>query len=1074
MKSPIFMLSLLFAGTLAADDREALKFFENQVRPLLAERCFECHGAEKQKGGLRLDHISHVRRGGDSGAVVVPGKPEASLLVQAVRWSDPDLEMPPKEKLDDSQIAALETWIKAGAPWPKSDVVAGGEVDERGFSAEDYAWWAIQPVTDPNIPKAGETWARNPVDRFIARKLAAANLEPAPEADRRELVRRAYFDLHGLPPTPEQIATFLADQRPDAYERLIDELLASPRYGERWAQHWLDVVRYAESDGYRADDFRPGTWKYRDYVIGSLNADKPYDQFVREQLAADEFAAGDPDTLIATAFLRLGIYEWNQRNARMHWDIIMTEMTNVTAEAFLGIGIGCAQCHDHKFDPILQRDHYALRAFLSSVWWPENHQLATPEQLAAYQKKQAEWEAATAKIRAKIREIQQPKLDGDQKYTVRQFPADIQEIYAKPAAERTAYEEQLAQLVQRQVDHKWRRIKWETELKKKDDGRLERYQALTAELRKFDHLKPETPPNGFIATDVKTRPAATFLAKRSGKEAVEPAFLTLLGQPAPEIAPTASTTGRRRALADWIASENNPLSTRVIVNRIWQHHFGRGIVPTPNDFGTLGEPPSHPELLDWLTSRFLDGGWRFKELHRIITTSAAYRQTARREPGEAENLVDPGNRLLWRFPPRRLDAEQVRDATLAASGELKHRLGGASVDGTSPNRSIYVKKRRNTPDKVLNGFDAPLGFDSAPSRAQTTTPTQSLLLVNGDWTVQRARALAKRLLGGSQKVGPAQISRAFQLVYGRDPVESEIRLALGFIQAQSGEASPEPAAAPDKFPNETGLRPIGQAFSAVKGLDLGSNALWLQPGSRFERLHLAGTELDDDAFTVEAIANLDNIHRDASVNTLVSRWNGSHGSPGWTLGVTSAKSRYTPQNLIVQLVGKNVAGGTDYEVVASGLRVPLRTPVYVAASIKAADMGNVGGTVTFYLKNLADPQAKLEIREVPHSIAAGIQHGPTRLLTGGRDQNGHLWDGQLARLAISRGEVKSDSLLVSRKTGERLVDFDFDAENGEKPAPGAVWHRPKKQASPPVSRELRALTDFCHALLNSNEFLYLH
>ncbi|MFP6900316.1 MAG: DUF1549 and DUF1553 domain-containing protein, partial [Opitutales bacterium] len=507
-----------------------------------------------------------------------------------------------------------------------------------------------------------------------ARKLDQAKLSPAPAAGLRELVRRIYFDLHGLPPTPKQVEAFVtafAKNPDEAYEQLIENLLASPRYGERWATHWLDVARYADSDGYRADDFRPGAYLYRDYVIQSFNADKPYDQFVREQLAADEFAANDPEILIATAFLRHGIYEWNQRNARMQWELIMNEMTQVTGEAFLGLGIGCAQCHDHKFDPILQKDFYALQSFLSGVWWPENRKLGSSEELM----KLKVWENQTQDIRAKLAKIEDEALAGKKAFAVGQFPDDVKAMYNKPASERTPYEEQLAQMVERQVVAQRRKEKVEDKLKGKPD-KLAEYQKLKKQLEAFAGKKPKL-PDAFITTDVGPQAARTFISSSSGKIEVTPGFLTLLGQPAPKIKAMTNTSGRRAALAKWIANKDNPLSTRVIVNRVWQHHFGQGIVPTPNDFGTLGEPPSHPELLDWLTVRFLENGWRMKPLHKLIMTSAAYRQTTRREPGEVEKLTDPGNRLLWRFPPRRLSAEQARDAMLVVSGELRVKKGGS-------------------------------------------------------------------------------------------------------------------------------------------------------------------------------------------------------------------------------------------------------------------------------------------------------------------------------------------------------------------------------------------------------------
>lgn len=1073
MKRLVLLICLIQAIT-AADERDRLLHFENEVRPLLAGACYECHGKDKAKGGLRLDHITHIQRGGDSGPALVAGRPDESLLIEAVRRSDPDFAMPPKKGLGGQEVAVLEKWVREGAFWPE-DLKPEITVDERGFSEDDYEWWAIQPVAEPPVPGNGKGWARNEIDRFVARKLEEKNLQPAEPAAKHELVRRAYFDLIGLPPTPEEVNAFLEDERPDAWARLIDRLLESPRYGERWAQHWLDVVRYSESDGYRADDYRPRSWRYRDYVIDSFNGDKPYDRFVREQLAGDEIAPHDPDTIIGTAFLRLGIYEWNQRNARMQWDLIMTEMTNATAEAFLGVGIGCAQCHDHKFDPILQRDHFALRSFLSSVWWPEDRPVGTEEELDEFERKMAEWERATAEIRAKIDTLQKGRIDSSASYVVKQFPEDIQEIYAKPTTERTAYEEQLAQLVQRQVDNKLRKMDWEKELGKKKDGSLELYKKLQAELAEFDHLKPEPLPHEFVATDIKPVPAKTVIQKRSGEELVEPAFLSLLNLPEPEIKSGKVTTGRRSVLAEWIADPENPLSTRVAVNRIWQRHFGKGIAPSPNDFGKLGGSPTHPELLDWLTRRFIEGGWRIKPIHRLIMNSATYRQTAQREPTSVEDLADPTNERLWRFPPRRLQAEEVRDAMLAVSGEIRiPEDGGKSVSASSTTRSVYTIKKRNTPDPFLSLFDMPAGFASNPDRVPTTSPNQSLLLMNGEWPLARASAFARRILDGKEKADPEVIRSAFQLAYGRNPSKQEVEASLGFIGMQMGKVTPGKAPAP-KYPNENGLRNITQGFSDIDSVRLGDRALWIQPGSRFERLDFTRYDLPSEAFTIEAVANLDRLYPDASVNTLVSKWNGSKNTPGWSFGVTSEKSRYQPRNFIMQLVGGDFEGNRVYEVVASDLRFPLNKPVYVAAAVSAVptDGDKLAGKVVFYLKDLSDPEAILQRAEVKHSVVGGLVTSVSSLV-GGRDGSGHLWDGQLARLRISDGLLHEDELLPNGG-GEvpAVIDWVFQGSNGEEPVPGTNWKRmvPKKTED---SRLLSATADFCQALFNSNEFLYLH
>ncbi len=1081
LQRKLFAIALLVATVLcvsadAADQQsvENQKFFETHIRPLLAQRCLECHSAESQKGQLRLDSRSAMLKGGESAdPAIVPGKPDESLLLSAVRYES--YEMPPQGQLPEKDIAILEKWIAMGAPWPGGDDSLIIRQDSDRLTDEDRTWWAVQPVTDPKVPAKGDGWARNEIDRFVAVNLEAVGLQPAREADRHELVRRAYFDLHGLPPTPKQVDAFVNDDRPDAWPRLVHDLLDSPRYGERWAQHWLDVVRYAESDGYNEDAFRPDARAFRDYVIRSFNDDKPYDQFVREHLAGDEIDPDNPNVFIGTAYLRHGVYEWNQRNVTMQWDLIINEMTRVTGEAFLGIGIGCAQCHDHKFDPILQKDYFGLQAFLSSVSWGVEKPLATTDEIAAHDRKQQAWDEATQAIRDEMHLLEKAAFDSNQKSTVGQFPDDIQTIYYKPESKKTTYEKQLSYLVDRQAQRAAKGIDYDKALMNKPE-KLARYQELAGELKKFDSIKPQPLPEAFIATDMGPDPAPTYLLTRTTKEAVDPSFLTLLDQ-TPTINPLKTSTGRRTALANWIADKNNPFSTRVIVNRVWQRHFGFGIVPTPNDFGTLGERPSHPELLDWLTSRFLDGGWKLKSLHELIMNSAAYRQTSRREPSPLENRVDPTNRLLWRFPPQRLDAEQVRDAMLAVSGELQPCDGGASVEGTAPFRSIYVKKMRNRPDEMLCGFDAPLGFESAPDRISTTTPIQSLLLVNGEWTLERSRAFAKRLLSGKKQLEADQIRTAYQLVFNRDATDVEVSEALDFLSKQA--VTITSPAVEDKFPGQTGLRPVGQQFGTVKDLGLGSKTLWIQPDSRFERLQIEKADGLNDQFTVEAIANLDRVYADASVNTLLSRWNSNTKTDGWNIGVTSQKSAYQPQNFIVQLVGRTFQDEPAYEVVASGLTFPLNKPVYLAAVISASKSveNPTSGTVTFYMKDLSDPNAKLETSIVETSVVTSIQNPAMKIITGGRDAAGHLWDGQIARLTVSRGALSREQLLIGDKSDavNRILDWTFNGDDGEHPAPNTAWLRQStpSNASEVSAKTLGAVADFCHALFNSNEFLYL-
>ena len=396
----------------ASPTPEQLQFFETKVRPILAQNCHKCHGADKQKGDLRLDVHDMALAGGESGPAVVPGKPEESLLVEAINYGS--FEMPPDGKLNAEQIETLTHWVKIGAPWPDEHSGTGPALRQGRdkITDADRQYWAFQPVRHFEPPMIqGDAWSHSPIDRFLLATMKAEGVRPAPPADRQTLIRRASFDLLGLPPTPDQVEAFLADERPDAYERLIDRLLASPQYGERWARHWLDLVRYADSDGYKQDDFRPNAWRYRDYVIRTLNADKSYARFVQEQIAGDEIAPHDPEALIATGYQRLGIYEYNQRDVETQWRVLLNDVTDVTADVFLGMGLSCARCHDHKFDPILQKDYFRLQAFFTPVRLLDETPVATAEQMADYQAKLAEWEAKTADIRRELAEIEQPSYD---------------------------------------------------------------------------------------------------------------------------------------------------------------------------------------------------------------------------------------------------------------------------------------------------------------------------------------------------------------------------------------------------------------------------------------------------------------------------------------------------------------------------------------------------------------------------------------------------------------------------------------------------------------------------------------
>jgi hypothetical protein len=936
-------------------------------------------------------------------------------------------------------------------------MAAGG----HEFTDEQKAWWAVQPVKTVVVPEG----VGHPVDYFVERKLEEVGLKMAPGASAVEFVRRAYFDLHGLPPTVEAVRKFVVawDEDEDtAVAGLVEELLASPRYGERWGQHWLDVVRYADSDGYRADDFRSSAFRYRDYVIRAFNEDKPYDEFVREQLAGDEIAPGDPMRVAATGFLRNGVYEWNQRNAEMQREIMINEITNVTGEVFMGMGVGCAQCHDHKFDPILQKDYFALQAFLSSVYWPDDRYHATEEEISKYEKDSRTWDETTEGIRDEMKSLLEAGARKTYEFRVKTFPPEVQVMFRKPWEEKSAYERQISFLVERQAEREVRTLATAEKILKKGSAELQRYGALKEEMAFFENLKPEDLPRAFVSTDTGREGAVV----RMKEEEVSPGFLELLGGEVPEIEVREGTSGRRSALAEWLVRGDHPTTARVMVNRIWQHHFGKGIAASPNDFGMLGEEPSHPELLDWLAGEFVKGGWKMKQMHRLIMTSAAYRQTARFEPSNVHEVIDPENKWLWRFSPKRLSAEQIRDAMLAVSGELRHRDGGAAQTSAVPVRSIYVKKMRNTPDRILQCFDSPSGFSSEPERLNTTTATQSLLLANSEWPLARARAMAGRILGGKENPSAEDVAKAYRTAWGREASDVEVKAAVDFLAMQktlTGEVLEK-----ETIPKMSGLIALGDLFKGAEPfLPQGAKgAISLNPGSGRERLELPGVELKDDHFTVSAVARLEGIHADARVNTLVSQWNGNQESSGWAMGVTSAKSQYSPRNFIMQLVGHNPDGDLEYEVVASGLQVPLNIPVFMAVTVDPQPNGE--GKVTFYLKDLSMPGAQMQRVEVSHHISGVIRSKGENILVGGRNGEAHLWHGTVARLTVIP-EVLGEGDLM--KVDDPLVDLVVS--DITKPPSEIRWlggNKAPKKKSP--TRE--AFADFCHALLSSNEFLYLH
>ncbi|MDB6155646.1 MAG: Planctomycete cytochrome, partial [Chthoniobacteraceae bacterium] len=556
------VVTLLLVPGFADAEINGAEFFEKNVRPILQENCFKCHShAEKIKGGLALDSLEGALSGGETSPAVVPGDLAKSLLVEAIGYKNDDLQMPPKgKKLSEAQIGALTQWISMGAPWPvdpnKKKMVSR---PKGSITAEDRQWWAFQPVADQAPPTVDDHgWAANEIDRFIFKKLGEAGLSPSPRASKAKLVRRLYFDVIGLPPTPEQVAAFEADSSPEAWEKLVDSLLASPRYGERWARHWLDLVRYADSDGFRVDDYRPHSWRYRDYVIAAFNDDKPYDRFIQEQIAGDEMFPDDPRAHIATGFLRHWIYEYNNRDVPGQWTNILNDVTDVTADVFLGLGVQCARCHDHKFDPILQKDYYRLQAFLAPLV-PTETAAATESEQNQYADKLAPWEQKTAALRAQIATLEAPYRQKAAEEAIGKFPEEIQALIHKPVSERAPLEHQLAELAYRQVDYEFGRL-----LTHVPDKAKKELIDLQKELTRFDKEKPQPLPVAFGVGDVGPIAPVVRIPKKEQLGDIAPGFLTIFGEEPARIEAKTNSTGRRTALARWLTTPDNALVTRVI------------------------------------------------------------------------------------------------------------------------------------------------------------------------------------------------------------------------------------------------------------------------------------------------------------------------------------------------------------------------------------------------------------------------------------------------------------------------------------------------------------------------------
>ena len=929
------LLALSLAPTIQAAD--GVESFEKRIRPLLADRCYECHGEKKQKGGLRLDSAAALRKGGDSGPALVPGRPEESLMIKAISWSDPDLQMPPKNKLTDSEISALTEWVKTGAPDPRTNAPSAIAAT-AGMSATNH--WAYQAVKKIEPPQTRNTeWPRSSIDRFILAKLEAKQMTPAPDADRETLVRRAYYDLIGLPPTPEQVDAFVGNKAPGAFAGIVDELLASPQFGERWGRHWLDVARYAESVTLRGLVFKEA-WRYRDYVIDAFNKDLPFDQFVREQLAGDLLPASDISErqrqLTAVTFLALGNSNLEEQDkAQLRMDIV-DEQLDTIGKAFLGQTFGCARCHDHKFDPIPARDYYAMAGILRSTktvtnanvsGWIEAPMPVPPEQEAifvAHEKEvaalQSEIKKAKDAAKALAGKSSEPKSGRDFKPAVI-AANELAGLVVDSSQARAVGQWKHSQFSKHYIgdgylhddlkDKGGKTLTFQPDLKKAGqyevrlayqhgtsratnvpvtvfhadgettvvvneqeapvlDGRfvsLGQYRfegngfgyalvsnegtmghvtadavqflpvemldvAAASDSTKTDSTKRASKASGKNGSSelktleeklkalVKSGPKRPLVMAVREEEKIEDTFIHVRGnvhnlgakvprgflQAATLTTPPsvpANQSGRRE-FAEWIVSPSNPLTARVMVNRVWHWLFGAGLVRTTDNFGTMGEMPSHPELLDHLAAQFIEQGWSVKKLVREMMLSRTYQLSAERESGRfgsgkdtpaAHPDADPENRLLGHANRRRLDAECIRDTMLFVSGQLNNRGGGPSFKpGLSadygfnygePRRSVYVPAFRNALPEIFEAFDFADPSIVVGTRNVSTVAPQALFLMNHPFVREQARAAALRLRSENLDSDDTRVRRAYRVALGRIPSAGEVALAKKQLSAVS-------------------------------------------------------------------------------------------------------------------------------------------------------------------------------------------------------------------------------------------------------------------------------------------------
>jgi hypothetical protein len=754
-----------------------------QAIGILESRCGQCHSDKAAMSGFRISSRDAILKGGSRGAAIQPGHAADSLLYQAVAHIG-KLTMPPGPKLADSEIKLIQEWIDQGAGWP-----------ENASTAKRVEWWAFQKPHRPDVPQVNA--AGSAIDSFLLAKLRAEQIEPAPEASRLALLRRATFDLLGLPPTPDQVRAFLADTRPDAWERLIDTLLASPKYGEKWGRFWLDLVRYGDTSGFEQDPYLLEAWRYRDWVIKSLNDDKPYDRFAKEQIAGDEFWPDEVDARTGTGYYRVGVnrdllFKVEDQNRAEK----LTDYVGTTSEVFLGLTVGCARCHDHKFDPIPQRDFYRMQA----IFAPLVYDRIFLEYNAGrnYDLSQNGREFKLRQIGEQITRLERPYRQQIKARKMAALPEADRAILELKPEKRTPQQQATATPLEEKVSVTGDEVR--AAMSQDDTERLHGIEKRLVSMFAGYGPPPMTPG----VMDGGREAPRTFVALRGNPasygEEVGPGFLSALGGgDVPEPPLHAETTGRRKALATWMASPDNPLFARVMVNRIWQGHFGAGLVRTPSDFGVRAGTPGNRDLLDWLAVEFAERKWSLKAMHKLIMTSAAYRRSA--DPTVSAREKDPANELFSHMSRRRLQSEEIHDAVLQASGSLNLKVGGTPVvpslqaeelygligkpennwvvtpDAEEHNRrSIYMLQRRTFQQPMFEAFDSPDGVLSCPRRNESTTAPQSLALLNGDFMMKQAKKLAAKV---------HDVDEAWLMVLGRAPSSEERASARGFIERQA-------------------------------------------------------------------------------------------------------------------------------------------------------------------------------------------------------------------------------------------------------------------------------------------------